>query len=279
MWVKSLKMENLFFASYYFLNKGFTVTLSNLLNEIEVVLRNYEGIYLGNETCQESFVRNFKFYLELCKKIKKKDKRVVLVIPPLTDIYFKKIIEKIHKNIKLFDEITVNDFGTFYFLREHSLLNLGRQIIKFKTGNINLKKYIHLIKEEEKKELQKPLISNFILKENIDFVNFLELNPVLQGIDLEKINLKHIRFCLHWPYVLNTTTFMCYSNLNKKNGVLHRVIGCKSRCIFVKTSFLRNSYLLNGNSIYFENVEELEDYLLKINGKEKIKRIVFSNIL
>ena len=232
-------------------------------------------VYIGNETCQEFFYKNLNFYLRLAKKIKEKNKKcVVLVLPPLTDLYFNKIMEKIKNNSNLFDEITVNDFGSFFKLKDDFKINLGRQLIKFKTGNINLEKYKGFVKDDNLKEIKKPLIGYFLIKKLRKKINLIELNPVIQNIDLIIFKKENLNFALHWPFVLNSTSFMCWSKVENK---FKRVVNCDLSCKFSKTNFLDNFYFIKGNANYFKNKKSLEDYLKELKGMEKIVRVVFND--
>jgi hypothetical protein len=245
--------------------------------------KNFENldksiIYLGHETCQEFFYKNLDFYKKIVKKTKEKNDKIsfVLVIPPLTDLYFDKIVESIINNKNLFEEITVNDFGTFFKLKDYFKVNLGRQLIKFKAGNINLDNYKGLIKENELKEIKKPLISDLLIKKFEKEINLIELNPVIQKIDLSIFEKMKFKFALHWPFVLNTTTFMCWSKVEK---MFRRVVNCDLSCKFARTNFLENSYFIKGNANYFKNPERLEEYLDKIVKKELIERVIFHSNL
>lgn len=197
------------------------------------------------------------------------DKKKVLLIPPLPEIYFKKIKE-IEKLIELVDEITVNDFGTFnYFKKLEIKINLGRQIIKSKTGMMD-KKIINSINKEDLEEMKELLISEFLINRVKDKINLLELNPIIQGINLKE----NFNYSLYWPFILNSTTFMCWSNVDNK---FFRVTNCNTLCKKSVGKFLNDDYLLIGNQTLLENKEKLDDYLKKIKNNELIKRIVFLN--
>jgi len=112
------------------------------------------------------------------------------------------------------------------------------------------------------------LISNFLLEKLKDRINLLELNPVIQGLNLKE----SFYYSLYWPFILNSTTFMCWSNVEDK---FIRVIDCKTICKKSVGKFLEDKYLLIGNQTLLENKENLKEYLKKIKNNELIKRIVF----
>lgn len=232
---------------------------------------NENFVYLGHETCQEYFFHYLNQYIKKAKELKEKDFYIVLVIPPLTDLYFKKIIDKIKENSNLFDEITVNDYGTFSLLKEFFKINLGRQLIKQKTGNLD-KKILNNLDEENLMEIKKPLINKFLLKKLEKEINFIELNPVIQGIDLKVFEDFSFKIALHFPYVLSSTTFMCWS---KVDNVFKRIVNCDISCKFSKTNFLGNSYFIKGNSVYFKEEQNLREYLKKVSNNSLIERVIF----
>jgi len=215
------------------------------------------GVYIGNEACPEFFRKNIDNFKELSFSYNS-----VLVLPPLPESYFNLLEKILDFNVK---EITVNDFGTFNFLKEQGFkINLGRLLIKFKTGNFSIGE----IEDDIVEELKEPLISDKLLKFLKDQVNLIELNPVVQGIKLNN----SFKYSLYWPYVINATTFMCWSNVDK---VFTRTTGCNTLCKKFEGDFLGKKYFLMGNQTLFKNEEELENYLKRIENKEQIERIVF----
>ncbi len=215
------------------------------------------GVYIGNEACPEFFRKNIDVFKELSFSYNS-----VLVIPPLPESYFNLLEKVLDFNVK---EVTVNDFGTFDFLKELGFkINLGRLLVKFKTGNFSIGE----IEKEVVEELREPLISDKLLRYLKDKVNLIELNPVIQGIKLSK----GFNYSLYWPYVINATTFMCWSNVDR---VFTRTTNCNTLCKKFIGEFLGRDYFLMGNQTLFENKEELSDYLKRIDDKEQIERIIF----
>ncbi|MEO2154491.1 MAG: hypothetical protein ABGW69_01665 [Nanoarchaeota archaeon] len=245
----------------------------NKISNDKIEDNNFKGFYLGNEACPEFFKKNLDNFLKKAQELKEINKKIVLVIPPLFENYFYLLNEI---DFSLFDEITVNDFGTLNFLlgnKEKNKLeikiNIGRLLVKLKTGFITeeeLKELNNFVREEIKEILVNKKIMNFLK----DKINLMELNPAVQGLNLKR----GFEYSIYWPYVLNATTLMCWSNID--NRVI-RVNNCNTLCKKFEGDFLGKNYFLIGNQTLFKNYLPFEEYLKRIKNNDLIKRIIILN--
>jgi hypothetical protein len=123
------------------------------------------------------------------------------------------------------------------------------------------------LNKEDLENIKDLLVPKKILESIKDSINLIELNPVIQGLNL----LKNFNYSLYWPFILNASTFMCWSNVKDK---FFRVKNCNTICKKVTGTFLDHNYTLMGNQTLIENKEKLDNYLKRIKNNFLIKRIV-----
>lgn len=245
---------------------------------------NFDRIYFGDEFCENKIptLGDLKF---LQKNII--DKKITVVFSYISQVNFKKILpllKFIYKNNLTFDEVVFNDWGVFYFIRQHYpklKLVLGRLLTKQKTdpfaNDIILNKQ-EIVSSKQKVFVPKKISGDTFeyfsqsLVNSLIFQKFMIKNNILR-VELDNLNWnmdvklpKDIKISIYFPYIKISTTKYCGQlNMLKDN--------CSKQCeksnIILKKYRTKFNYIIKGNAVFYKNI--------KISNTILADRIVYND--
>lgn len=244
----------------------------------------FDRIYFGDEFCENKMptLNNLKF---LQKNIS--DKKITVIFPYVTQSNFKKILpllKFISKNSLKFDEIVFNDWGIFYFIRQHYpklKLVLGRLLTKQKTDPFA--NDIILNRQEIVSSKQKVFVPKKISAETFEyfsqslinsliFQKFMIKNNILR-VELDNLNWdmniklpKNIKVSIYFPYIKISTTRYCGQLNMLKNNCSKQ---CEKSEVILKKYRTKFSYVIKGNAVFYKNI--------KISNTILTDRIVYND--
>lgn len=220
----------------------------------------YSRIYFGNEFCQELIpdLDEFKKVIEFCCNY---DLDMSLVTCLFTDTKLKKIYEILDYVSKqgIRCEVVMNNWGMLNFIKNYNVTPvIGRLLTKQRRGP-KLLDVKNILSDTMKDCIQEIRVGS-VLIEFLKVIggNRLEIDNLLQGIKLEKDNLKGINISLYIPYAYVTVTRLCLSNaLNRNKNMKLGVFPCRKECLkqafILKHQSMPTQLLLRGNAIFFKN--------------------------
>jgi hypothetical protein len=244
----------------------------------------FDRIYFGDEFCENKMpnLYNLKF---LQRNII--NKKITVVFPYITQSNFKKIsgmVKFISKNGLKFDEIAFNDWGIFYFIRQHYpnlKLVLGRLLTKQKTdpfANDIILNQQEIVSSKQKVFVPKKISADTLeyfsqsLINSLTFQKFMVENNIIR-VELDNLNWdmniklpKDIKISIYFPYIKISTTRYCGQLNMLKNNCSKQ---CEKSNIILKKYRTKFNYIIKGNAVFFKNT--------KISNAILADRIVYND--
>lgn len=238
----------------------------------------YTRIYFGNEFC-ERLIPDTNELKEVLNFVLDRELDFSLVTCYVTDKGLNKFEElfEILSTINSTFEVIINDWGLLKVSRKYLFRPvLGRLLTKQKRDprilNI-IDKLPKITKEHFKDGCFNNEFIEFLKGQKIERI---ELDNLLQGIWLNRMESMVLSFSLYLPFGYISTSRFCFSNLyNRKGDKIVGIFSCNKECQQNRSYILNNpriprSLLIKGNTIFFENKN-----VQILNNKTRINRIVY----
>lgn len=242
----------------------------------DMTKKKIERIYIGSYFCDQFFLK-FKGYKELLQYCKVKKIHATLVIPVFSQDSLskgKKRISEICGYLEgVIDEVTVNDFGMLYYIRNLNKyrINLGRLFFKNPrdcrvpeyTDSVVSPGFLSKLGQEIRKK---------------ELINCIELDPTNRVLDVSEIKNSEIEVALHFPFCYMTTGKICkFASIHKDIDKKFRPnVNCQMECMSISDTYTGHVVPTNcdpiiyriGRTLYFENNKS------EIVGK-KLERLIY----
>jgi hypothetical protein len=250
--------------------------LINQLPQLKGLKVNFDRLYFGQEFCERLLPTPAQLQ-EVMEWVKARNLAFTLITPYVTEQGLKQVKDLLETLACQAPqaEVTVNDWGILYLLKEGSYpfpLNLGRLLVKQKRGpqilSVRGKVPAAMWDHFQRANVDLPLTIKFLSPFNIKRV---ELDNLLQGLKREG---EVLPASLYYPYAYITTTRICLTNsCEERTRHMRAIFPCKFECrkysFTLSHSSMPVKLLLKGNSIFFHK-EELPENLESL----KIDRLV-----
>ena len=195
-------------------------------------LDSYHRIYIGSYFCSRYFIYMKRFMNKLFYYAKHNNMKLTLVIPVFSEkdinISKKVISEIISSSEEIIDEVTVNDLGMLFYIKEkfNIKINLGKLFFK-EPRDLRVPEYYYT-------EVVKPEIAKIICDREIkEHISLIELDEVCNKICTD--NIDDFNIGIHIPFCYMSTGNICkFASINKNIDLKFRPNdSCKQECLSV----------------------------------------------
>ena len=211
-----------------FVKQGFDPQQIEKMTAENIKREKFNRIYVGSYYCANYFLLQAKWLEEVLDYARENEKKITLVLP----ITSQKNLEPVKRQVEnwlsrwsVIDEVTVNDIGMYYWIRENFKvhINLGR--LMFKDTRDFYQDTIH-------DEIQEPKIWNDTFLQIVDDrVGTVECDCIYDVIDA-KVLPEHVTLGVHYPYSYVSTSQICmYAGIGKeRNKICRPSAECSMQC-------------------------------------------------
>lgn len=212
------------------------INLTHLDNIDKIDISKFDRIYYGAEFC-ERLIPSSKSFKIVFKKIRRLNKNISLLTPPVTEAGLKKL-KLIFPLLEDTDEIIVNDYGVLNMINKEfkNKIHIGRIIGRTLLRNLNTFDNIDLVKE------YMTLLGTNISGIEVDFFN---------ANDVTQKNRWITNFSLYRGPFFWSVTRRCAFNKNSK--WLDKFCDCNYECLktkaIIRNTATNNKFYLDGNKI------------------------------
>ncbi len=216
------------------------------------ITNKIERIYIGSNFCSRYYsYLEFKYYENILDYCRYNNLKCTLVTPIINQKeiqFFIKQTSKFENFFDIIDEITINDFGMLYYIKEkypNMKINFGRMLIK-DTRDIRYNEYTNFIHQPE------ILTFDYSIEKKLNIrLNYYEFDITNKKLDFSNTNYK---IAIHYNYLYQTVGNVCeFASIDLPDEKKFRPNGaCQFQCMrtYMKYDAKIASYIKFGRTVY-----------------------------